>query len=163
MSTEAFDPRAFEDETGLELERYSLAGCERKRRNGDIDFPYEGCHVWLTPDTPVLLTSAMMGLQAAGTTPGAGDRGFTDLCKGLSRCVAGLDIANAPKTWNDPDAVKDLPSELIYYTYKIAMTGEVPEDRPNASTRGRGGSTTPRSTERKTSSTSTARALPENG
>lgn len=162
MST--FDPRAFEDETGLELERYPLGGCERKRRGGAIDYPYEGCSVWLTPNTPIgLITGALgLGVMQANEDAVAGERGFDQICQALSECVAGLDIPAAPTVWGNPAGLRSLPSELLGYIMNIANTGEVPEDRPNASTRGRNGSITPRSTA-KTRTESTGHPRPENG
>lgn len=170
MTTETsetvFDPAEFAAEHGLaakDLERYPLDGCARVRRNGDPDYPYVGASVWLLPDTPMCLTTAAMDLRALQADDTAGRSGFAKLCLGLSQVVAGHDIPGLPQWYGTIEGIEQAPSALLFYVYRIVMNGEVPEDHPNASERGRNGSSTRRPSEKMTAASSGARPRLVNG
>ena len=154
MSNEnAFDPAEFCEAQGIplsDLERYPLDGCARTRRDGSVDYPYQGCSVWLLPDTPYALTSAAMDLRALETDDGAGRSGFAKLTAGLSQVVAGHNVAGLAQWFGDADAVEYAPTPLLFYVYQIIMSGEVPEDRPNVSGAGQNGASIRRSTAKTT-------------
>lgn len=170
MTTETsetvFDPAEFAAEHGLaakDLERYPLDGYTRTMRGGRTEHPYQGCSIWLLPDTPGVLDHAAIALRAAETSETAGYIGFGKLCDGLSQVVAGHDMPGYAQFYGDPAAAEQAPSTLLVYIYTIVMTGEVPEDRPNASARGRSGGSTRKSLARTTSDSNDARPRLVNG
>lgn len=150
MSNEnTFDPAEFCEAQGIplsDLERYPLDGCARTRRGGAVDYPYQGCSVWLLPDTPMVLTSAAMDLRAMETDDNAGRSGFTKLAAGLAQVVAGHDVPGLSQWYGDADAVEYAPSPLMFYVYQTVISGEVPSDRPNALGAGPTGASIRRST-----------------
>lgn len=137
MSNEnAFDPAEFCETHGVpltDLERYPLDGCARTRRDGSVDYPYQGCSVWLLPDTPMSLASAAMDLRVMSSDESAGRAAFSKLTDGLSRVVAGHDLPGLAQWYGDPPAVEYAPTTLMFYVFQTVINGEVPAERPNAS------------------------------
>lgn len=127
--------------TEKDLDRYDLDSCPRNRRGGRVDYPFAGKSVWLTPETPMSLLSAGMDLRAMETDDEAGREGFEKLCKGLSQVVYRHDLPY-PQIWQAPERVEEMPSEVVFHIYQIAVTGEVPDARGNASTAGQDGDST---------------------
>lgn len=137
MSNEnTFDPAEFCEAHGVpltDLERYPLDGCARTRRDGSVDYPYQGCSVWLLPDTPMSLASAAMDLRVMSSDESAGRAAFSKLTDGLSRVVAGHDLPGLAQWYGDPPAVEYAPTTLMFYVFQTVINGEVPAERPNAS------------------------------
>lgn len=161
-----FDVAAFCEEHGIpesDLERYPLDGYTRKRRDGSEDNPHRGRSVWLLPDTPSTLISAGAAFGALDKDGTASREGFHKMIAGLSQVVAGHDLPEYAQWYDNPDAVELAPSGLLTYVFAIVMNGEAPEDRPNASSRGRSGSTIRSSTAAKTSASNTDRPRLVNG
>lgn len=136
-----------------EPERYDMSGCAVPLRGGAEEFPYEGQSVWLSPYTPASLTEAGAGFTATG-----GDRmsgAFKRLRKGLSQVVCAHDLVDPntgqeyPQWWGDPEALEDVPSQVLFYVWSLAISGEPPDERPKGSRRGSRGSSTRRSTARR--------------
>jgi len=139
-----------------EPERYAMDGCAVPRRDGSEDFPYAGQSVWLSPYTPASLTEAGSGFTASG-----GDRmadAFVRLRKGLSQVVAAHDLVDPntgdeyPQWWRDPEALEDVPSQVLFYVWSLAISGEPPDARPKGSTSGSRGKSTRSSTARRSKS-----------
>lgn len=137
MSNEnTFDPAEFCEAHGVpltDLERYPLDGCARTRRDGSVDYPYQGCSVWLLPDTPMSLASAAMDLRVMSSDESAGRAAFSKLTDGLSRVVAGHDLPGLAQWYGEPAAVEYAPTTLMFYVFQTVINGEVPAERPNAS------------------------------
>lgn len=166
-----FDATRFGD---AELDAYPLDGCAVATRGGGEDYPFAGQSVWLLPYSPGGLESAIVELiTLVGKMQGAEDAAamadsdvgatFKRVRRGLSRVVAGWDACD-PNTgepygqpYGNPAVWDDAPTALMYYVMGVVRTGEVPGDRPNASTRGRGGRGTRRSSAKATRSTNAAR------
>ena len=126
-----FDPAAFTKATGIELEQYPLDGCPQNRRGGKIEHPHKGRSVWLTPSTPLGLTTAGVDLQQLERNPTRGAAGFDKLKAGFSQVVAGHDIPGLPQCWQNGDALEVWPTEMVFYIYQIIVTGEPPEAEGN--------------------------------
>ena len=139
-----------------EPERYDMVGCAVPRRDGSEDFPFDGMSVWLSPYTPASLTEAGSGFTASGGNRMAD--AFVRLRKGLSQVVAAHDLMDPntgelyPQWWHDPEALEDVPSQVLFYVWSLAISGEPPEDRPKGSSRGRRGTSTRATTARRSKS-----------
>jgi len=139
-----------------EPERYDMDRCAITLRDGSTEHPFEGQSVWLSPYTPASLTEAGMGFAASG-----GDRmaaSFERLRQGLAQVVAYHDLVD-PATgepydqwWHEPEALTDAPSEVLFYVWNLALTGEPADERPKGSTSGSRGTSTRRSTARRSKS-----------
>lgn len=127
----AFDAAQFTTETGTALEKYPMDSCPRNRRGGKTEHPFAGCSIWLTPETPMKLTSAAMDLQVMQRNQEAGRTGFKKLGEGLAACVAGHDLPGYAQLWGNPDAVEDMPAEVVFHIYQICVTGEPPAAEGN--------------------------------
>lgn len=160
----AFDPARFATDHNIpegDLEAYPLDGCERRRRGGGADYPYQGCSVWLLPDTPLALLTA--GTKLSRGDESGIEQGFAGLAAGLAQIVAGHDIPGMGQWYGDPAAVEAAPATLLTYVLNIALTGEVPEARPNSSESGPNGNSTRQFSARTTRPGGTARHRPANG
>jgi hypothetical protein len=156
-----YDPAAF-GQWADEIDRFSLDGCVTKRGEREL-YMFEGQSFWVHPVIPATLTNAWISMAWAkeGNMGRFGDS-FAPLCEGLSRCVVGWDIMDPvtgepyDQPWRNPDAIRELPTEALYYIVQTVAMGETPADRPNGSTLRRGGSGTRRSSGQKTRNSSTA-------
>lgn len=149
-STLPFDLTAFT----FTAERYDMSACAVETR-GQSTFPYEGAAVWLANiPTPICITEGGTGLASKDSR--LQSEGLSKCRDGIAQVVVGHTLIN-PATgeyyaqfWQNPDAVSALPAEALFHLVALITTGEAPEARPNASTRGPRGTSTPRSTQTKT-------------
>jgi len=157
-----YDPAAF-GQWADEIDRFSLDGCVTKRGDREL-YMFEGQSFWVHPVIPATLTNAWMSMAGASEGKNLGRVGdaFDPLCEGLSRCLVGWDVIDPvtgdplDQPWRNPAAIRELPTEALYYIIQTVAMGETPADRPNASTGRRGGSGIRRSSGQKTRSSSAA-------
>lgn len=133
-----------------EPERYAMDGCAITLRDGSEEYPFEGQSVWLSPYTPASLQEAGMEFMSGDNAKQAD--AFGRLRKGLAQVVVYHDIVD-PNTgepyrqwWHDAEAITDAPSNMVFYVWTLAISGEPADERPKGSTRGSGGTRTKRST-----------------
>lgn len=149
-----------------EIDRYPLDGCMLGRKvdpgTGKVLkkgwAAFEGQSIWVLPYSPAGLDNALMAFfshvasieQAAKSRdqsmPDANIQAiFKAMKRGLSRVVVGWNVIEPgtdtpfPQPYLDTGVFDDVPSELLYFIAQTIRTGEVPGDRPNASTGGRAG------------------------
>lgn len=122
-----FDPDAFD----CELDELDLSDCEVPRRGGGVNTPFAGCTAWFLPEVP-------MGLQEAGLRFSGGAEnedatlmadGFEGLAAALAEIVVGYDIRRSngepyPQPYQNPEALRAIPSELFYGLLQFATQGE---------------------------------------
>lgn len=142
------------DDFDFDLEEFLLDDASVEGRNGVKTYPYVGMSVWLAPfQAPMSLVEG--GAAARGNAESAA-KALPLIRDGISQCVAGHNIIDPrtgeyyPQFWRNPDALLGVPVETMYDLVSLIMNGELSETRKKESSNGRAGTTTRRSTARRT-------------
>lgn len=142
------------DDFDFDLEEFAMDDATVEGRGGAKMHPWVGMSVWLAPFQAPL--SLVEGGAATRGDAASQARAMPMLRDGLSLCIAGHNLIDPrtgeyfPQFWRNPDALLGLPAETIYDLLSLVMNGELSETRKKGSLNGRGGTTTRRSTGRKT-------------
>lgn len=142
------------DDFPFDLEEFPMDDASVEGRDGGKTYPYVGASVWLAPFQAPL--SLVEGGAATRGNPEAQARALPMLREGISQCVAGHTLIDPrtgeyyPQFWRNPDALLALPSETMYDLISLIMNGELSESRKKDVSSGRAGTTTRRSTGRRT-------------